>query len=100
MNLANSNAARYASVALLLPVFALVGCGKPYRIAEVDGVLTIHDRPADKVQVQFVPDGSKSTIGPSSFGETDAQGHFTLEYNDGTSPTVQPGAVVGWHHVG
>ena len=84
------------SVALLL----LVGCGggQSYQVAEVDGVLTINGQPAADVYVQFVPNVAGDVSPPSSAGQTDAEGHFTLTVREKRGGS-QPGAVVGPHRV-
>ncbi len=88
-----------AIAASLLVVF-LVGCGeeRSYEIAEVDGVLLIDGQPAPKIRVQFSPDVTGDDSPPSSMGETDADGHFTLMLRERDS-SPRPGAAVGQHRV-
>jgi hypothetical protein len=100
MQSSTPNLASGPSVVIGTCLLGLAGCGKPYRVAEVEGTLSIHSHPANKVQIQFFPDSSKSTVGPSSTGETDAKGHFVMVVNDGNSASETLGAVVGWHQVG
>ena len=76
-----------------------VGCSKPYQEADVDGVLIIHDVPAPKVRIQFIPDVDKHTLGPPSMADTDTQGHFILQLHEPSTDTTHPGAIVGWHRV-
>lgn len=82
-----------------LGICAVPGCRKSYRTVVVDGVLVIHERPGSDVRIQFVPDIDKGTKGPVSVAETDSQGHFTLQLNEGDLSTAQSGVVVGWHRV-
>src|SRR5262245_26695280 len=91
---------RRAPVIFLTIVAATVmGCGPPYRVAEVDGVLLIKGKPAGKVYIQFLPDGDKNTKGPTSSADTDADGRFTLQLMEGPGKTPRMGAVVGWHRI-
>ena len=76
-----------------------VGCSKSYQEADVDGVLLIHDEPAPKVRIQFIPDVDKHTLGPPSTANTDAHGHFTLQLIEPGTDATHPGAIVGWHRV-
>jgi hypothetical protein len=86
-------------VLICLGIIMMPGCGKTYRTAEVDGELMIHDEPGSNVRIQFVPDIDKATKGPISVAQTDSQGHFTLQLNEGDLSAAQPGAVIGWHRV-
>jgi hypothetical protein len=80
-------------------LLSLLGCGPSYHVGEVDGVLLVNDKPAPKVQIQFMPDIDAKTTGPVSFGETDAQGKFSLNLRVPNSSSNPPGAVVGSHRV-
>jgi hypothetical protein len=84
---------------LLLVVVNSTGCSKSYDVGEVDGVLLTRGKPAQNVQIQFIPDIDKGTKGPLSVAETDANGGFTLELKDGDDTKLRPGAVVGWHRI-
>ncbi len=75
------------------------GCGKARHVAEVEGVLLIHGQPGRMVRVQFVPDVDHGMVGPTSLGETDSEGKFTLLLNEGSLEQAKPGAIVGWHRV-
>src|SRR5262249_26583690 len=90
---------RFATMLWMLAVTIVSGCGKPYQIAEVDGVLVAKGKPAHKVRIQFIPDIDKGAKGPPSSAETDANGKFTLQYAEPGGNLSQPGAVVGWHRV-
>jgi hypothetical protein len=73
------------------------GCGRqPYELAPVSGRVTLNQKPLAKAWVYFAPMASKGTKapGPTSHGQTDADGRFTLSV-DGE----HPGAVVGKHRV-
>jgi hypothetical protein len=90
-----TRAAAYLVATLLL--FTAPGCGKPYKVAQVDGTLTIAGRPANKIHVQFLPISQDGTKLPISNADTDAQGKFALEMREGND-TVS-GAVVGTSRV-
>jgi hypothetical protein len=70
----------------------LAGCGKnPHRLAPVSGRVTMDGNPLANAVVAFLPDtkpGAKP--GPTSRGETDKDGRYTLTSSEG-----KPGAVVG-----
>lgn len=75
-------------------VLALAGCSESYKLVPAEGVVNIGNKPAANFSVQFLPDATKNTKGPTSFGTTDAQGKFTLVTKGG-----KPGAVAGSHQV-
>ena len=87
-----------SSTLLTLLCFAvtLSGCGG-YKVAEVDGTLTIQGKPANKIHIQFVPVSTSGTKLPMSNGDTDEQGKFTMAMVIGNA--VQNGAVVGMSRV-
>lgn len=88
----------WAFGALAALALALAGCGgKPYEVAEVDGVLLLGDKPASDIRIEFVPDPDRGTPGPPSTAETDAEGRFHLQLLEPSGS--RPGAVVGWHRV-
>jgi hypothetical protein len=76
----------------------IVGCGETadYRLANVEGLVTLDGKPLQAV-VTFQPVASagSETAGPGSAARTDAAGHYTLE----TVRTDEPGAVVGPHRI-
>jgi hypothetical protein len=84
-----------AAFAMLLLAFA--GCSSGPAVAPVTGVVLVNGKPAAKVAVEFHPDATKGTSGPSSRGETDKDGRFTLTF--ATRDRSGDGAVVGWHKV-
>jgi hypothetical protein len=84
-------------LSLLLAALAAVGCGKEaYQLAPVSGQVKLNGKPLPKAWVHFAPKASKQEIapGPTSHGQTDREGRFTL----GVDPQ-HPGAVVGVNRV-
>jgi len=79
----------------LLPIF---GCNRDYKVAPVSGRVTLDGKPLAKAHVHFAPIASDGKIapGPTSQGETDADGRFTLTLD---SEGRKSGAVVGSHKV-
>jgi len=76
---------------------AAVGCGsQPYQLAPVSGQVKLNGKPLAKAWVHFAPKASKqnNAPGPTSHGQTDSEGRFTL----GIDPQ-HPGAVVGTNRV-
>ena len=67
----------------------LNGCGGGPDVVPVAGVLTYKGKPVPNVIVDFMPAG-----GRPSWGKTDAQGRFQLEYDD-----KHKGALIGKHKV-
>src|SRR5262245_29386325 len=90
---------RAAFAGFVITACCLAGCGSPYRVAEVDGVVQINGKPGHKIFVQFFPDIDKGSKGPMSSAETDNEGRFTLKLQEG-GQAPRPGALVGWHKVG
>jgi hypothetical protein len=86
----------FRSTALGLLLVGLVGCGGSIKVAPVSGTITLNGKPLANATVTFQPIGSKENPNPGrgSFGVTDANGKYTLKYDDGRS-----GAVVGKHRV-
>jgi hypothetical protein len=85
-------AARGLGAAVLL---ALAGCGGPkYTFAEVQGKVTLGDKPLSGVIVTFYPDSEASEQPPYARGTTDEAGTYTL-----TRTTGEAGALVGKHRV-
>jgi len=83
--------------AITLTIAALVGCGESIRFAPVRGQVLVRGVPAKDVRLEFHPDAAGGTRGPSSSGETDAEGRFELGY--ATQATRGRGAAVGTHKV-
>lgn len=88
---------RRAAVLLALALLLAAGCSSGPQFATVRGVLKVNGKPAAKVALMFNPDAAKGSQGPSSTGETDDEGRFTLTYS--TKDKSGNGAVVGWHKV-
>ena len=83
---------------LLGSLLVVLGCtGQGYKVAPVSGQVTLDGKPLAKAHVHFAPIGSKDQVapGPTSQGQTDAQGRYTLTLDS----TRKPGAVVGMHKV-
>jgi hypothetical protein len=94
------NTNKALSIAFCVPILLASGCGgKPYKVAEVEGVVLIGGRPAPKILIQFIPDVDRGTVGPQSTASSDGQGRFTLQLNEPGSTSAEPGAVVGSHRV-
>ncbi|QDV69103.1 hypothetical protein Poly24_28170 [Rosistilla carotiformis] len=68
-----------------------VGCGGPGgpELAHVEGTVTVDGKPIDGASVTFEPAG-----GRPSFGITDANGHYVLEFT-----ATREGALLGEHVV-
>jgi hypothetical protein len=79
---------------LLLPAF---GCGSKieYPVAPVSGRVLLDKRPLANARVHFRPITPQGA--PESYGETDDNGHYTLEVV--TNKGNEKGAVVGEHQV-
>jgi hypothetical protein len=75
----------------------LFGCGAGTKIVPVSGIVTLDGKPLANAHVAFQPatSGGKSIVGVGSYGNTDADGKYTLKVAD----SDQPGAVVGKHRV-
>jgi hypothetical protein len=91
--------ARCAAVVLggCLACLMLPGCGRRADlppVAKVSGVVTLDGKPLSRGTIQFVPDASKGTAGPTAVGTIDPQGHYRLK-----TAGVE-GAIVGFHKVG
>src|SRR5712675_2209436 len=74
--------------AALVIVF-LAGCGGGPNVVAVTGVLTYKGKPVTNAYVDFVPEK-----GRPSWGQTDEQGRFKLDYDP-----QRNGALVGKHKV-
>jgi hypothetical protein len=76
---------------------SFAGCGESIQFAPVRGQVLVRGEPARAVRVEFHPDSVDGTRGPSSSGETDAEGRFALAY--ATPSATGQGAAVGRHRV-
>jgi hypothetical protein len=86
---------RALAVVVALAMF-IAGCGKnPHRVAPVSGKVTRLGAPLANATVVFLPETKPGAMpSPTSRGETDSQGRYTL-----TTTEDKPGAVVGAHKV-
>jgi hypothetical protein len=78
-------------------VLVAAGCGgPPYQLAPVSGKVTLNGKPLAKAWVHFAPMARPGNTdpGPTSHGQTDARGCYTLHVRPD-----EPGAVVGKHRV-
>lgn len=83
------------SLTALFALFA-VGCGSPYQVAPVSGVLLVEGKPYPGGKIVFAPVAKDESgkAGRAAIGIPDAEGRFTLgTYSD------DDGAVVGEHVV-
>lgn len=79
----------FLAVAVLL-LFGLAGCGGGPNVVKVTGTLKYKGKPVTNAYIDFLPaDGQRP-----SWGTTDPEGRFTLEYDEKTK-----GAAVGKHKV-
>jgi predicted small lipoprotein YifL len=88
-----TNAPRRSSVAVLLLVVALSGCGSkdPFPLAPVHGTVTYQGKPVERGRVVFVP--AKGTPGPQAVGRIGLDGSFRM------TTANRDGAAVGQHVV-
>jgi hypothetical protein len=73
-----------------------VGCGyKPDLppTAEVSGTVTLDGSPLPRAMIQFVPDGTKGTKGPTGVAASDEKGQFEVR------TAGVKGALVGHHKI-
>jgi hypothetical protein len=81
--------ARLIPLACLGVLLAAVGCSKGPNVVKVSGVATHKGQPVPNLRLNFQPD-----VGRPSWGDTDENGRFTLEYD-----AQNKGALVGKHTV-
>jgi hypothetical protein len=82
-----NRAAGVLSIGCLL--LACWGCGRS-DLGTVSGTVTLDGQPLEGAQVVFMPQGE----GAPSYGQTDAQGLYSLTHTSG-----HPGALIGSHTV-
>ncbi len=70
-----------------------VGCGPSYKIVPASGTVTLNGKPLANATVLTQPIGSEDNEnpGPGSFAETDADGHFVLEFQHEAVVGAAPG---------
>lgn len=82
---------------IVLVSLLATGCGHRADMpptARVTGTVTLDGRPLPRGTVQFVPDSSKGTSGPSGVGSIGEDGQYEIR------TAGQEGAIVGFHRVG
>jgi hypothetical protein len=90
--------APYLGPAILTAALLLhCGCSVGPEFGKVAGKVVIPGHTADRLRIEFHPDATAGTTGPSSSGETDDQGNFQLSC--ATDSGVKEGAIVGQHRV-
>lgn len=77
-------------------VGAPVGCQNRVDTVDVRGVITRDDQPLDSVMVYFIPDPTAEPRAATSWGVTDIDGEYRLEFQ---GPEGGHGAVSGFHLV-
>ena len=70
------------------------GCSNQPKLVPVSGKVTLNGKPLRNVRVDFHPDPDAGTRGKGSTATTDAEGNFSLTYEENS-----PGAIVGHHRV-
>lgn len=82
---------KWTSSTFVMAALVIAGCGGGDRptVVPVSGAVTRGGQPLAQAEVMFLPEK-----GAPSSGKTDANGQFTLMFNDG-----RPGAVPGKHQV-
>lgn len=85
-----------SSLPILLICFLLTGCGEDrLALAPVSGTITLNGEPLIDASVTFTPVDVEGGVAPSSFGRTDAVGHYELQ----VVTTDEPGALIAKHKV-
>ncbi|QEG39476.1 hypothetical protein [Roseimaritima ulvae] len=72
-------------VACLLALLGLVGvcgCDSGPELGQVTGRVTLHGKPLDQIQVQFIPDPSTNVAGQMAWAVTQQNGVYEMEYSD------------------
>ena len=81
--------ARLIPLAVLGGLLVAAGCSSGPNVVKVSGVATYKGQPVPSLRLNFQPD-----VGRPSWGDTDENGRFTLEYD-----AKHMGALVGRHTV-
>ncbi len=82
---------------LAVALLSLCSCAPGPEFGKVAGQVVIPGHSSDGLRIEFHPDATAGTTGPSSIGETDEQGNFRLSC--ATEAGVKEGAIVGKHRV-
>lgn len=77
---------------VVLPALLMLGCGQQGpKLVNVEGTLTVNGKPIEGALIEFQPDDPN---GSPSYGATNAEGHYELEFNP-----QRKGALIGMHTV-
>lgn len=68
---------------------------RPPEMAEVTGIVTLNGKPADLIEVKFMPDPARGESGPVATCYTDETGRYRLR----SEQIDQDGAILGTHRV-
>jgi len=84
-------------IAIIIVTALCLGCNTRSSVVPVSGVITLDGKPLANAYVAFQPvtNAGEKPPGPGSYGNTDANGAYSLRTMDNDSP----GAVVGNHRV-
>ncbi len=77
---------------IALACVAMIGCGGRPKLAEVEGQVLIDGEPVEGIEIKYIPDPESGNEGRFSTGKTNAEGKFTLVYDD---EDKLPGASIG-----
>ncbi len=80
----------------LLLAGAVSGCGTTVEKGEVRGVVTLGEEPLESIMVYFMPDPASEGDQAASWGVTDAEGRYRLEYQGEGGGF---GAIPGQHRI-
>jgi hypothetical protein len=80
---------------LLCSVALVLGCGERRNLGTVSGRITLDGQPLADAKVNFQPMSDTRNPGIGSFGQTNANGEYTLTLIDEKAQ----GAIVGMHRV-
>jgi hypothetical protein len=86
---------RCVPLLLLCSVALVLGCGERRNLGTVSGRITLDGQPLADAKVNFQPVGDTRNPGIGSFGQTNANGEYTLTLIDEKAQ----GAIVGMHRV-
>lgn len=86
---------RFSVLLLLTPLLGVLGCGPGYKIVNASGRITLDGKPLKNATILTQPIGTEEnpTPGPGSFGKTDADGRFVLEFQHEDQEGASPGPV-------
>ncbi len=88
-----TNAGLWAGILACLVFIPLsVGCGGDPNMGDVKGVVTLDGKPLPDAFIQFAP--QSETFGAPSFGKTDANGNYHMQFSD-----TKDGVFIGANNV-